>query len=375
MRVPFLDVAAAYRELQPELDAACKRVMESGWYILGHEVEAFESAFADYCGVRNCIGVASGLDALQLILRGYGIGDGDEVVVPGHTFIATWLAVSYAGAVPVPVEPDDRTYNVCADAVEAAITSGTRAIVAVHLYGQPAEMDALRAVATKHGLCLIEDAAQSQGARWRGSRTGSFGDAAAFSFYPGKNLGACGDGGAITTNDGELAQRVRMLRNYGSTVKYRHDVRGFNSRLDPLQAAILDVKLTRLDEWNDRRRAIAGFYTRELCSVPGIVVPGVAENADPVWHLFVIRHPQRDRIAIRLKEAGVETLIHYPIPPHLSDAYRDLGYRAGSLPTTEALAATVLSLPIGPHLNQGAAEWVVEQVRNACVPCRDSTVG
>jgi dTDP-4-amino-4,6-dideoxygalactose transaminase len=350
---------APYLELKEELDAAYLRVMESGWYVLGREVRAFEEEFAAYCGAEHCVGVGNGLEALHLILRAYGIGDGDEVIVPSHTYIATWLAVSYAGARPVPVEPDERTYNVDPELVEAAITPRTRAIMPVHLYGQPADMDPINEIAGRHGLNVIEDAAQAHGAGYKGRRAGTLGDAAGFSFYPGKNLGALGDGGAVVTNSEELANRVRMLRNYGSQVKYHSEVKGFNSRLDELQAALLRVKLARLDEWNARRKALAAQYAEALRDVPDLTLPFEPEWAEPVWHLFVVRHPRRDGLREHLAGAGIGTLIHYPIPPHLSDAYADEGRAAGYFPTTETLAKEVLSLPMGPHL-PGSDLYLVE---------------
>jgi len=350
MSIPFLDLTSANAELRDELDAAYRRVMESGWYILGEEVEAFEREFAAYCGARHCIGVANGLDALHLILRGYGIGVGDQVIVPSNTYIATWLAVSYAGAVPIPVEPDPRTYNLDPRRIQSAITSRTRAIMPVHLYGQPVDMDPILKIGRQYGLKVIEDAAQAHGARYKGRPIGSLGDAAGFSFYPGKNLGALGDAGAIATNDDGLADRVRMLRNYGSRVKYYNEVKGFNTRLDPLQAAFLSVKLKHLDEWNERRKKIAQLYQSQLADAPTVSVPAVLDGVEPVWHLYVVRHPQRAALQAHLTEAGIATLIHYPVPPHLSEAYRELGYTRGTFPIAEDLADTVLSLPMGPHL-------------------------
>jgi dTDP-4-amino-4,6-dideoxygalactose transaminase len=336
--------------------------MSSGWYILGQEVEAFETEFASYCGVRHCIGVSNGLDALELILRGYGIGAGDEVIVPANTFIATWLAVSRAGAVPVPVEPNELTHTIKTDQVEKAISSRTRAVMPVHLYGQPADMDPIHELAQRYGLKVIEDAAQAHGARYRGQRAGSLGDAAGFSFYPGKNLGALGDGGAVVTDDAELAARLRLLRSYGSAVKYHHETKGFNARLDALQAAMLRVKLARLDDWNHRRREFAARYREGLSQSPLLVLPHVCYDVEPVWHLFVIRHPRRDDLQRHLFRAGVETLIHYPIPPHRSGAYADRGFKEGDFSITEQIAATVLSLPIGPHLTDGMQERVLEAV-------------
>ncbi len=350
MTVPFLDLKPAYKEVQSQMNAAYRRVMESGCYIWGQEVEAFEKAFADYCGVTYCIGVGNGLDALHLILRGYGIGSGDEVIVPAHTFIATWLAVSYAGATPVPVEPDKRTYNIDPAQIENVITPHTRAIIPVHLYGQPANLDPITDIARKHNLRIIEDAAQAHGARYKGRRAGSLGDAAAFSFYPGKNLGALGDAGAVVTNDEQLAKRIRRLRNYGAHVKYDHDLRGYNSRLDALQAAFLRVKLKHLDEWNQRRQQAAKDYLKEMKQIPDLILPYVPRWADPVWHLFVVRHHQRDDLQECLTKCEVGTLIHYPLPPFRCGAYTDYNWEYRDYPITEKLAATVLSLPIGPHL-------------------------
>ncbi len=360
-RIAFLDVPAIYAELRGELDAAAQSVISSGAYILGPEVSAFEQEFADYCGTSHAIGVGSGLDALRAILLGYGVGPGDEVIVPSNTFIATWLGVSQTGAIPVPVEPDPATHNITAAVIEPAITPRTKAIMPVHLYGQPADMDAIVALGRDRGIPVVEDAAQAHGALYRGRRAGSLADAAAFSFYPGKNLGAMGDAGAVTTDDGALADRIRMLRNYGSKVKYHHDLRGFNSRLDSLQAAFLRVKLRHLDEFNDRRRAVAARYLERLKTE--VVLPLVPDWAHPVWHLFVVRHPQRDALQSHLDELGVDTIIHYPVPPHRSGAYTD--YAEAQLPIAEELADEVLSLPIGPHLEVDDVDRVADAVRSA----------
>ncbi|MGE0372456.1 MAG: DegT/DnrJ/EryC1/StrS family aminotransferase [Gammaproteobacteria bacterium] len=365
--IPFLDLKAPHAELRDELRAAVERVLDSGRYVLGGEVEGFEREFAGYCGAAHCIGVGNGLDALHLILRAYGIGEGDEVIVPSNTYIATWLAVSHAGAVPVPVEPDERTYNIDPARIEAQITARTRAIIAVHLYGQPADMDAINAVAGKHRLKVIEDAAQAHGARYKGRRAGSLGDAAGFSFYPGKNLGAIGDGGAVTTNDAGLAERIRMLRNYGSVRKYHHEATGFNSRLDELQAAILRVKLKRLDEWNDRRRRLAAAYLKELDgSLPGL--PWGPDWAEPVWHLFVVRVARRAALQASLSAQGIETMVHYPVPPHAQAAYAHMGLAPGSLPIAEAIHREVVSLPMGPHLELAAARRVAAALRQFAAP-------
>ncbi len=366
MNVPFLDVGATYRELQPELDAAFQRVMRSGWFILGEEVEAFEEAFARLCGASHCVGVANGLDALHLTLRARGIGPGDEVLVPSNTFVASWLAVTYSGSRPVPVEPDPATYNLDPGRLEAAITRQTKAVMPVHLYGQPADMDPIVAVASRHGLMVLEDAAQAHGATYKNRPAGGLGDAAGFSFYPGKNLGAYGDAGAVVTNDAALAQRVRTLANYGSRVKYHHEVAGFNSRLDELHAALLTVRLAHLHEWNERRRRLANRYLRELAGTPGLTLPFVPDWAKPSWHLFAVRHPQRDRLQQRLEAAGIGTLIHYPVPPHLSGAYVGAGWKPGDFPIAEELARTELSLPMGPHVSEEQAQAVIDQVRAAC---------
>ena len=361
IHVPFLDLAAARNELAGELDAAALRVLASGHYILGPETEAFEAEFAAYCGVRHAVGVSNGLDALVLILRALAIGAGDEVIVPANTFIATWLAVSLSGARPVPVEPRDDTGNLDPARVEAAITSNTRAVMPVHLYGQCADMAALADIARRHGLPLIEDAAQAQGASWAGVRAGGLGIAAGFSFYPGKNLGAFGDAGAVTTNDDTLATTIRRLRNYGSSRKYVHELAGVNSRLDEMQASLLRVKLARLDEWNARRRARAAFYTQALAG-SGLTVPTVADGADPVWHLYVVQAGNRDALQAFLRERGVDTLVHYPIPPYLQGAYESDGYDARAFPVSNRLHEQVLSLPIGPHLTDQQAQAVVDAV-------------
>ncbi len=363
MKVPFLELRSTYMELRTELDDAFRRVMESGSYLFGEELNAFEREYAAYCGTKHCVGVGNGLEALHLILRAYEIGQGDEVIVPAHTFIATWLAVSYAGATPVPVEVNPQCYNMAADRIEAALSPRTRAIMPVHLYGQPAEMDAIMALARRHGLKVIEDNAQACGARYKGRRTGALGDAAGHSFYPGKNLGAFSDAGAVTTDDDTLAERIRALRNYGARRKYVHDYKGFNSRMGELQAAFLRVKLRHLDAWNQRRRHVAAIYLRELQGVPGLILPRVTDWAEPVWHLFVVRHPQRDRLQLALAEAGIGTLIHYPIPPHLSGAYADGTWPRSAFPISESLADTVLSLPIGPHMTEEQTATVVMAVK------------
>jgi dTDP-4-amino-4,6-dideoxygalactose transaminase len=364
MHIPFLDVGAAYKELKTEIDSAIERVLVSGWYILGTEVEAFEAEYAAYCEVNHAIGVGNGLDALHLALLAMDIGPGDEVIVPSNTYIATWLAVSQTGATPVPIEPDLRTFNIDPARIESAITPNTKAILPVHLYGQPADLDPVMEIARRYGLRVLEDGAQAHGARYKGKRLGAHGDAVAWSFYPGKNLGALGDGGAITTNDAAIAERIRMLRNYGSPVKYVNVERGFNSRLDPLQAAVLRVKLKMLDEWNTRRKHIANKYIESLTRESSLLeLPFVPDYADPVWHLFVVQHPNRDHLQMQLNEAGVGTMIHYPIPPHRQQAYADMGMSAGSLPNAESLAKKVLSLPIGPQLTAESVNCTSELIK------------
>ena len=363
MTVPFLDVGAGYRELRDELDRAYARVMESGRYIGGEEVEAFEREFAASCGARRAVGVGNGLDALTIALRARDIGPGDEVIVPAHTFIATWLAVARVGATIVPVDVAPETLLLDVQAAGAALTPRTAAIVPVHLYGAPADMSALAAMTTGHGLLLLGDAAQAHGARQGDRNVGALGDVAAFSFYPAKNAGAFGDAGALTTDDDSLATRARGLRNYGSSGPYRFAEPGLNSRLDPLQAAFLRVKLAALNRWNERRRAVADTYLTELRDVPDLILPPAPRTgAEPVWHLFCVRHPRRDALAEHLARMGIGTQIHYPEPPHRSAAFADLGFRAGSFPVTETAAGTLLSLPIGPHLAEADVQAVVDAV-------------
>lgn len=362
--IPFLDLLPAYHELKPQIDAAVSRVLEGGWYILGPEVETFEAEWAAYCGASHAVGLANGLDALILALRALDLGAGDEVIVPSNTFIATWLAVSAVGATPVPVEPDPATHNIDPALIEAAISSRTRAIIPVHLYGQPADLDPILAIARRHGLKVVEDAAQAHGARYKGKRIGAHGDVVCWSFYPGKNLGAMGDGGAITTDDDALAERIKLLRNYGSRVRYVNEEPGVNSRLDPIQAAILRAKLPFLDEWTERRRAIVALYAEGLAKAD-LVLPHVPEWAEPVWHLYVVRSAQREALQTRLGEAKVGTLIHYPIAPHMQAAYSNLGIAENDLPIARQFAAEVLSLPMGPQLGLSNAGRVVESVLQA----------
>lgn len=364
MKYQFLDVGFTYRTLKDEIDAAYHGLMDSGMYIGGDAVDAFEQEFAAYCGAEHCVGVGNGLDALVLTLRAYGIGAGDEVIVPANTFIATWLGVAQVGATPVPVDADPATMNINLDLVPGAITSRTRAIMPVHLYGQPVAMAGLRALAQKHDLVIIEDAAQAHGGYDGDRRAGNLGHVAGFSFYPGKNLGAFGDGGAIVTNDAALARSVRLLGNYGAEKKYQHDEVGYNSRLDPVQAAMLSVKLRKLDEWSARRSEIAQIYTAALAEAPGLTLPVVPEGIQSAWHLYVVRAPDREALQAALAQRGVATAMHYPIANHKSGAFeKEFGHM--SYPVTEDICRTCLSLPIGPHLSIEQAHEIAEHVNDA----------
>jgi dTDP-4-amino-4,6-dideoxygalactose transaminase len=358
MKVAFLELGETYREIKSEIDSVVAQVLTGGWYILGKQVELFENEFAEYVGVKHCIGVANGLEALTLCLQAYGIGTHSEVIVPSNTYFATALAVSLVGAQVRFVEPDPRTYNLDPERVEDAITDRTAAIMPVHLYGLPADMDSINNIAQSYGLRVIEDAAQAHGAKYKGRRAGSLGDAAGFSFYPTKCLGAFGDGGAVTTNDDNIADRVRVLRNYGSRTKYVVEYKGLNSRLDELQAAILRVKLRHLDEWNLRRRHVASLLDRALSSIPHIAAPKEPDGIESCWHLYVVRTSTRARVQAMLKTQGIETAIHYPIPPYRQSAYRELELGTGSFPIADLLAEQVLSLPIGPHLTN--TSWIDE---------------
>ncbi len=366
MNVKFLDIGATYRELQPEIDIAVQNVLNGGWFIMGTQTKQFEKNFAEYCGTKYCIGVGNGMDALELILRAYNIGPGDEVIVPANTYIATVLVVDLVGATPVFVEPDKNTYNLDPKLVEKAITKKTKAVMPVHLYGQCADIEGLKAICKKHNLKIIEDSAQAHGSLHHGKKAGSLGDASGFSFYPGKNLGAYGDGGAVTTNDPAVADYVATAHNYGSKKKYYNLVKGFNSRLDEIQAAILDVKLRHLDEWNDRRKKIASFYLENLNPKKNeqFVLPDVLTGNDPAWHLFVIQTKKRDELVEYLQENGVETLIHYPVPPYAQVAYKELNHLIPQFPISNASAQEVLSIPIGPHLKMEEAEYVCETINS-----------
>jgi len=360
--VQFLDLGYTYRALASELDAATHRVLASGWYIGGPEVEAFEQQFAEAMGVRYCVGVGNGLDALTLVLRAWQVGPGDEVIVPAHTFVATWLAVTAVGADLVPIDPAPTSFNVDIETVERALTGRTRVIVPVHLYGAAVDMAPIASLAKARGIKVLEDAAQAHLASGFGHRVGTLGDAAAWSFYPGKNLGAYGDAGAITTNDPDLAETLRALRNYGSQVKYQHDLLGVNSRLDPLQAAILNVKLKHLEDWNARRREIAERYDEGFKGLDWLQAPSLERGS--VWHLYVVQSNDRPRLQRHLADRGVQTLIHYPVPPHRQKAYAGDRVASASLPRSEKLADAVLSLPMGPHLSDDDVTRVIEAVRS-----------
>ena len=360
--IPFLDLKAPHVELSEEINCAIQRVVDSGWYVLGPEVEAFESEYSEYCGSKFCVGVANGLDALHLALLAMDVGPGDEVIVPSNTYIATWLAVSRSGAIPVPVEPDLDTMNIDPCRIEAAVTPRTKVILPVHLYGHPAELGPILDIANRYGLRVLEDGAQAHGARYMGQRIGCHGSAVAWSFYPGKNLGAIGDAGAVTTNDPVIADRIRVLRNYGSRVKYMNEVQGFNSRLDPIQAAVLRVKLRHLDAWNERRARLASEYEAGLHRLP-IVLPHTADWGAPVWHLYVVRHSDRAGLQEHLRQSGIGTLIHYPVPPHRQGAYRNLALMEDEFPLANRIAEEALSLPIGPHLSVEEVNHVIGVIK------------
>jgi dTDP-4-amino-4,6-dideoxygalactose transaminase len=362
MQIKFLDLLKSYRELSEELDFAISNVLNSGYFVGGDEVIKFELNWANYCNSSFAIGVGNGLDAIHIALESLNIGIGDEVIVPSNTFIATWFAVSKSGAKIVPVEPCYKTFNLDPSLLENAITERTKAIIPVHLYGQPANLNPIIEIARKYSLYVIEDAAQCHGAKYFGERIGSHGDIVTWSFYPGKNLGAFGDAGAITTNSSEIADRVKMISNYGSKEKYVHQLKGQNSRLDPIQAAILNVKLKFLDEWNLRRKIIAKIYSDTLDN-ERFSLPCISPSVDHVWHLYVIKHSSRDRLQEYLKLNGIETLIHYPIPPHKQNAFSD-DFKSKTFPVAEDLASTILSLPIGPHLSRDEAEYISKIVND-----------
>jgi dTDP-4-amino-4,6-dideoxygalactose transaminase len=361
--IPFLNFESMHTAIREEMKLAFEQVYDSYWYVLGENLSEFENAYAQFNQTRHCIGVSNGLDALHLSLKACGIGQSDEVIVPSNTYIATVLAVSYVGATPVFVEPNIETYNLDPVKVEAAITSKTKAIMPVHLYGQACEMESIMAIAEKYNLFVIEDNAQSQGAAYNGKITGSWGHASGTSFYPGKNLGALGDAGAVTTNDTEIAERLKVLRNYGSNKKYYNEVIGHNMRLDELQAAFLAVKLKYLDEWTEQRREIAKWYFEELGNIEGIALPMIHSNATHVFHLYIIRSKRRNELQNFLSENGVGTLIHYPVPPHLQEAYTKLGHKRGDFPIAEELANTSLSLPLWPGMTKESVKEISELIK------------
>ncbi len=366
MNIPFLSFTSVNKQVKSELMTAFESFFDSAWYVLGDRVKAFENEYAAYNQVTHCVGVSNGLDALHLALKVLQIGPGDEVIVPSNTYIATALAVSYTGATPVFVEPDLATYNLDPDRLEAAITAKTKAIMPVHLYGQACRMDAIANIAAAHGLFVVEDNAQSQGATFHGLPVGSWGQVNGTSFYPGKNLGALGDAGAVTTNDPELARQVAVLRNYGSQKKYYNEVIGFNMRLDECQAAVLSVKLRYLPEWTKQRQELAGWYNEALAGVPGLVLPQTAEGATHVYHLYVVRHPKRLALQQHLSENGIGTMIHYPVPPYLQEAYANLGLKKGDFPIAEEIADTCLSLPLWPGMTRQEVDAVATTVKNFC---------
>ena len=361
MKVPFVTFRPLEKELDKDLRQAFETVYTNSWYIEGEEDTKFEKAFAEYVGTDYCVGCGNGLDALVLALKALGVGEGDEVIVPSNTYIATALAVTYVGAKVVFVEPDIRTYNIDPSLIEAAITDKTKAIMPVHLYGQPCDMDPIMKIAKDHGLYVVEDCAQAHGATYMGRKIGTFGDAAGFSFYPGKNLGALGDAGAAVTDNKEVADKIRTYGNYGSDYKYHHIYKGNNSRLDEMQAAFLSAKLPHLDKVNEDRRRIAGRYLEGIKN-PEIILPFVADYADPVWHIFAVRSSRRDELEAFLKEAGIGTNKHYPIPMHLQGAYEDLGYKKGDLPLAEEISATELSLPLYYGMTDEEIDYVIDKI-------------
>lgn len=359
MKIPFLNLEPMHVEIRNEILAAFKKIYDKNIFVLGDSVDAFEKEFAHYCNTLYCISCGNGLDALSIILRGYNIGEGDEVIVPSNTYIATALAVSYVGAKVVLVDPDIKTYNIDINKIEEAITQKTKAIIAVHLYGRPAEIDKIKLICKQHNLKLIEDAAQAHGAIYNGKRTGNLGDAAGFSFYPGKNLGALGDAGAILTNDITLARRVEYIRNYGSKIKYHNEYKGVNSRLDEMQAEFLRIKLKYLDKWNTDRQKIVKLYLEKINNSK-IILPAINSVQESIWHVFAIRTEFRDELQNYLNANGINTLIHYPIPIHLQKAYTDLGYKLGDFPTSETLSETVLSLPLWHGMTIDEVNYVID---------------
>ena len=364
MQIPFLSFKKMHDQVKPEMMKAFEKVYDSHWYITGNSLTAFEKNYATYSQTKFCAGVANGLDAIIISLKTLGVGQGDEVIVPSNTYIATWLAVSYVGATPVPVEPNSKTYNINPDLIEAAITKKTKAIIPVHLYGQICEMDKIMSIAKKYNLFVIEDNAQAQGTYYNGKISGSFGDINATSFYPGKNLGAIGDAGAITTDSEELHKKACVIRNYGSQKKYYNEVKGINSRLDELQAALLDVKLKYMDSWNKERNEIAAVFNTELKNTGDLILPFIAANCTSNYHLYVVRTKRRNELQEHLNKSGIGTLIHYPVPPHLQEAYKEMNGKKGQYPLAEEIAETCLSLPMYPGLNKSEIEQVIKSIKS-----------
>ncbi|WP_297426236.1 DegT/DnrJ/EryC1/StrS aminotransferase family protein [Clostridium sp.] len=363
MKIPFLNFEPMHTEIRNEILDAFKKIYDNNWFILGPSVEAFEAEFSEYCGADYCISCGNGLDALSVILRGYDIGEGDEVIVPSNTYIATALAVSYVGAKVVFVEPDIKTFNIDVSEIEKAITNKTKAIIAVHLYGRPAETYKVKVLCEKYNLKLIEDSAQAHGAIYNGKKTGSLGDAAGFSFYPGKNLGALGDGGAILTSDSVLAEKVRAIRNYGSKIKYYNEYKGVNSRLDEIQAEFLRVKLKYIDKWNADRQRIAKLYLDGINNNK-LILPYINSANESIWHVFVIRTEYRDELETYLRNHGIYTLIHYPVPIHLQKAYKELEYKIGDFPLAETISKTVLSIPIWYGMKDEEIDYIIKVLNN-----------
>ena len=364
MKIPYLDLKEVNAPFEKDFKNAYLYFIESGWYILGEKVKTFEREYASFNNVSHCLGVANGLDALILSLKALGIREGDEVIVPSNTYIASWLAVSYVGAIPIPVEPRANTYNINPDLIESAITSKTKAIMPVHLYGQICEMSQIMAIAHKHNLYVVEDNAQAQGASYQGKLAGAWGHCNGTSFYPGKNLGALGDAGAVTTNDASVSDKIKIIRNYGSEKKYYNEVKGINSRLDELQAAFLSIKLRSLNADNEKRIKVASFYNNGLSGIEGITLPIIADGGTSVYHIYPIRSNRRDELQVHLAEKGIGTMIHYPIPPHLQKAYKDLNYKEGDFPLAEAIAKTCLSLPLSPGLTEVEVDYICESIKS-----------
>jgi dTDP-4-amino-4,6-dideoxygalactose transaminase len=364
MIIPFLSFEQANKSIKTQMLSAFESFFDSGYYVLGSKVKQFEQEYANFNQVVHCVGLSNGLDALHIALMTLGVGAGDEVIVPSNTYIATVLAISYVGATPIFVEPDINTYNIDPSKIEQAITPNTKAIMPVHLYGQSCEMESIMAIAQKHQLFVVEDNAQSQGALFNGKMTGSWGQINGTSYYPGKNLGALGDAGAVTTNDEVLAKKAAILRNYGSKKKYYNEVIGHNMRLDECQAAFLSVKLSYLPTWTKQRQEIAAYYFEELKSINELTLPDIHPNATHVFHLFVIRTQYRDALQKHLSESGIGTLIHYPIPPHLQEAYKHLGFKKGDLPIAELIAETCLSLPIWPGMTKEMVVYIAQSIRS-----------